>query len=481
LVERELPKLEVAGSNPVARSIPFMAQRAPATENSPTGALIPSAMATPVVAIIGRPNVGKSTFFNRVLGTRRAVVHDRPGITRDRNAARTDWTDHPFVLVDTGGFLPAAAEGRDAVVRRQAELAIELADVVILMVDGISGLTDLDGAIGRSLRRRGVPCLLVVNKVDKPGDALVHEFHRLGLGTPWPVSAENGFGIGDLLDALVGILPVAGPAEEDDERLRRVAIVGRPNVGKSSLVNALLGEERVAVEATAGTTMDAIDARWKTPAGEFMLVDTAGIRRQSQYEDEAEFFGTVRALHALERAHIACLVVDATEGFHRQEARLCQHALDAGRPVLLLYNKWDLVSERDRTWAKLTTERARRYPSLADLPALPVSATVGTHLQRLPTVIKERVRQYERKVSTPALNKWLLGVQRRRQVPSTRLGRSPRLYYMTQTAQRPPEFTVFVNAPSHLNDNYRRYLQLRFVEDFDFPGVPVRFKYRKSE
>lgn len=212
-----------------------------------------------------------------------------------------------------------------------------------------------------------------------------------------------------------------------------------------------------------------------------MLVDTAGIRRQSQYEDEAEFFGTVRALHALERAHIACLVVDATEGFHRQEARLCQHALDAGRPVLLLYNKWDLVSERDRAWAKLTTERARRYPSLADLPALPVSATVGTHLQRLPTVIKERVRQYERKVSTPALNKWLLGVQRRRQVPSTRLGRSPRLYYMTQTAQRPPEFTVFVNAPSHLNDNYRRYLQLRFVEDFDFPGVPVRFKYRKSE
>jgi GTPase len=449
-------------------------------ESSPTGAPKPS-MPAPVVAIIGRPNVGKSTFFNRVLGQRRAVVHDRPGITRDRNAARTDWTGRPFVLVDTGGFLPAAAEGRDAVVRRQAELAIELADVILFMVDGISGLTDLDNAIGRSLRKRGVPCLLVVNKVDKPGDALVHEFHRLGLGTPRPISSENGFGIGDLLDALVEAMPPETAVEEEDERTRRVAIVGRPNVGKSSIVNALLGEERVVVEATAGTTMDAIDARWKTPLGEFILVDTAGIRRQAQYEDEAEFFGTVRALHALERAHVACLVVDAAEGFHKQEARLALHALEAGRPLLLLYNKWDLVDEREQTWKKLTAERARRYPTLGDLPALAISATVGTNLHRLPGIIKERVRQYERKLSTSELNKWLVNVQRRRQVPSTKLGRSPRLYYMTQTAQRPPEFTVFVNAPSHLNDNYRRYLQLRFVEDFDFRAAPVRFKYRKSE
>lgn len=481
MVERELPKLEVAGSNPVARSISPLAKRAPTPETTPSGAPSFHSMSAPVVAIIGRPNVGKSTFFNRVLGTRRAVVHDRPGITRDRNAARADWNGRPFVLVDTGGFLPAAAAGRDAVVRRQAELAIELADAVLFMVDGIAGLTDLDNAIARSLRRRGIPCLLVVNKVDKPGDALVHEFHRLGLGAPWPVSAENGFGIGDLLDAMMRSLPAPSTPEENDERLRRVAIVGRPNVGKSSLVNALLGEERVAVEATAGTTMDAIDARWRTPAGEFVLVDTAGIRRQARYEDEAEFFATVRALNALERAHIACLVVDATEGFHRQEARLAQHALDAGRPVLLLYNKWDLVEERERAWKALAADRARRYPSLADLPAIPVSATVGTHLHRLPAAVQERVRQFERTLSTSQLNKWLTSVQRRRQVPSTRLGRSPRLYYMTQTAQRPPEFTVFVNAPSHLNDNYRRYLALRFVEDFDFRGAPVRLKYRKSE
>ncbi len=481
MVERELPKLEVAGSNPVARSIPFRATRAPATETPPTGAPSHPTMSTPVVAIIGRPNVGKSTFFNRVLGTRRAVVHDRPGITRDRNAARAEWSGHPFVLVDTGGFLPAAAAGREAAVRRQAELAIELADAVLFIVDGLAGATDLDGAIARSLRRRGGPCLLVVNKVDRPGDARVHEFHRLGLGLPHPISSENGFGIGDLLDAMVAALPTPAVADGTEDRLWRVAIVGRPNVGKSSIVNALLGEERVVVEPTAGTTMDSIDARWETPAGTLMLVDTAGIRRQARYDDEAEFFATLRALRSLERAHVACLVVDATLGFQRQEARLAQHALDAGRPVLLLYNKWDLIEERERAWKELTAARERRYPSLADLPAIPISATVGTGLGRLPALLVGRVREGERTLATSQLNRWLTGVQRRREVPSTRLGRVPRLYYMTQTGERPPEFTLFASAPSQLNDNYRRYLQQRFRTDFGFRGVPVRFKYRKSE
>jgi GTP-binding protein len=246
-------------------------------------------------------------------------------------------------------------------------------------------------------------------------------------------------------------------------------------------VNALLGEERVVVEATAGTTMDSIDARWKTPAGEFVLVDTAGIRRKSEYPDEAEFFATVRALHALERAHVACLVVDATEGFHKQEARLAQHALDAGRPLLLLYNKWDLIENREEAWKAMTAQRTQRYPTLADLPALAISATTGTQLHRLPALIKERLKQFERKLSTAELNRWLERVQQRRQVPSTKLGRTPKLYYMTQTAQRPPGFTVFVNAPSHLSENYRRYLELRFIEDFGFRGAPVRLKYRKSE
>jgi GTP-binding protein len=436
-------------------------------------------MATSVVAIIGRPNVGKSTFFNRVLGERRAVVHDRPGITRDRNAVRAEWAGRSFLLVDTGGFLPTAAAGRDALVRRQAEAAVGLAQVVVFMTDAHAGVTDLDAAIARSLRRRSVPVLLVVNKVDAPGDPVTHEFHRLGMGEPIPVSSENGFGIGDLLDLVVEKLPAA--TADGATRGARIAIVGRPNVGKSSIVNALLGEERMVVEPEAGTTMDAVDSVWETPQGTFVLVDTAGIRRQSHFDDPAEFFGTVRALRALERADVAALVVDAAVGFQGQEARLAQQALEAGCSVLLLYNKWDLIPDREAAWKRLLAERAERYPTLADLPAMPVSATAGTHLTRLPAALRQRAGEHARRVPTGQLNEWLKRVQRRRQVPSTRLGYAPRIYYMTQTGTRPPEFTLFVNAPSRLSENYRRFLWLQLTEHFEFHGTPVRLKVRKSD
>jgi GTPase len=436
-------------------------------------------MATPVVAIIGRPNVGKSTFFNRVLGERRAVTHDRPGITRDRNAVRAEWRARDFLLVDTGGFLPAASEGRDREVRRQAEIAIGLANVVVFMVDAQTGVTDLDNAIAHGLRRAGAPTIVVVNKVDKPGDPIAHDFHRLGLGEPAPVSSENGFGIGDLLDLIVDHFPP--PVEPESEPLARVAIVGRPNVGKSSIVNALLHEERMIVEPRPGTTMDPIDARWETAAGSFVLVDTAGIRRQSHFGDQAEFYANVRALSAVERADIAVLVVDVVEGFQRQEARLLQHALDAGCSALILYNKWDLVEEREARWKALTADRARRYPSLADVPAAPVSATVGTHLHRLPHHIEERVAEHQRRIKTPELNDWLKTVQRRRAVPSNNVGKLPKIYYMTQTGTRPPTFTLFVNAPSRLSDNYRRFLWSQFTEHFGFTGTPVRLLVRKSD
>jgi len=438
-----------------------------------------TATGAPMIAIIGRPNVGKSTFFNRVLGTRRAVVHDRPGITRDRNAAKAEWAGRPFMLVDTGGFLPAATEARDHVVRRQAEQAIALADAVLFMTDAHTGVTDLDSAIARSLRRYGVKCLLVVNKVDKPGDAAVPEFFRLGLGEPHAISAENGTGIGDLLDAAVALLPQRATEPEDD--LPRVAIVGRPNVGKSSIVNALLGEERVIVEPQPGTTMDPIDARWHSTSGDFILVDTAGIRRQSHFAEQSEFYATLRALQALERADVACLVVDAAAGFQNQEARLAQHAFDAGRSVLLVYNKWDLIEGREQHWKALGEERARRYPTLADLPATPLSAKTGTHLHRLPGLIRERFDEASRRIPTPELNRWLKEVQHRRQVPSTRLGREPRLYYVTQTGVKPPEFTVFANAPDRLNTTYRRFLWAQLAERFEFHGTPVRLRFRHSE
>jgi GTPase len=443
------------------------------------GALTPAANRTPVVAVIGRPNVGKSTFFNRVLGERRAVVHDRPGITRDRNTARAEWAGSTFLLVDTGGFLPGAAEGRDAEVRRQAEIAIELADVVVFLVDAKTGVTDLDQAIARDLLRRGARSLLVVNKVDRPDDPVTHDFHGLGLGAPMPVSSENGTGIGDLLDEVVALLPPRSKSPSHERA--RVAIIGRPNVGKSSLVNRLLREDRVIVEPKPGTTMDAIDAEWTTEAGTFTLVDTAGIRRESRFQDQAEFYAVVRALNALQRADVACLVVDATKGFLRQEARLAHDAFDAGCGVLVIYNKWDLVEDREEAWKRLATERADRYPTLTDVPAVPVSATEKINLGRLPRLIVQRVEEHSRKIPTRALNDWLAAVQRLRGLPSTRAGLAPKLYYVAQTGTAPPEFTLFVNHPQRLGDNYRRFLHLRFAEHFDFHGTPLRLRVRKSE
>jgi len=435
-------------------------------------------MSAPVVAIIGRPNVGKSTLFNRILGERRAVTHDRPGITRDRNAVRAEWAGRSFVLVDTGGFLPASSEGRDADVRRQAEAAIGLADAVLFLVDAHTGVTDLDQAIATQLRRTHGKALLVVNKVDKPGDAIVHDFHSLGLGEPHAVAAEGGLGIGDLLDAVLALLPAE---QEREAPAPRVAIIGRPNVGKSSLVNALLGEERVLVEPEPGTTVDAIDARWKTPVGEFVLVDTAGIRRQAQFDDQAEFFATMRALHALERADVACLVVDATRGFEKQEARLAHHALEAGCALLLLFNKWDQVESRESAWKAVRAELSRRFPTLADVPAHPISATEKLHLSRLPEYIAQRVAENTRQIPTRELNDWLQMVQKRRQVPSNALGKAPKIYYVTQSGKRPPTFTLFVNAPSRLSDNYRRFLWSQFADHFGFKGTPLRFRVKKSE
>jgi GTP-binding protein len=432
-----------------------------------------------VVAIIGRPNVGKSTFFNRILGERRAVVHDRPGITRDRNAARAEWSGRTFLLVDTGGFMPASSESRDVEVRRQAEAAIGLAHLILFIVDAKTGVTDLDASIGQSLRKRGVPHLLVVNKVDKPLDPVEHEFHRLGLGKPIPISAENGTGIGDLLDEVIAGLP--NLPRENETVAGRVAIVGRPNVGKSSIVNALLGESRMIVEPRPGTTLDAIDSEWRTPHGLFILVDTAGIRRQAQFPDQAEFYAVMRAMHALERADVVGLVVDATQGFQRQEARLAHNALEAGCTVLLIYNKWDLIEEREVAWKRMEAERAERYPTLADLPAVPLSALTRAHLHRLSGLIEKRVADHRRKVPTSKLNDWLADAQRRRAIPSNRLGHSPRIYYATQTGTGPPEVTLFVNQPSKLQENYRRYLWLHFCETFGFEGVPVRLRVRKSE
>ena len=258
-------------------------------------------------------------------------------------------------------------------------------------------------------------------------------------------------------------------------------MVGRPNVGKSSLVNALLGEARMVVEPEAGTTVDAVDSPWHTPSGVFSLVDTAGIRRQAHFPDESEFFASMRALNAMQRADLACLVVDATHGFMKQEARIASQALESGCTVQLLYNKWDLIEERDASWKKMQEDRGRRFPTLAELPAMPVSAVHRLHLSRLPGTLLQRMGEHQKKLQTSDINRWLEAVQRRKAAPSTRLGKTARIYYATQTGTGPPELSLFCNSPSRLSDSYRRYLLLDLCDTFGFHGTPVRFKFRKSE
>jgi GTP-binding protein len=436
-------------------------------------------MSLPLVAIVGRPNVGKSSLFNRIVRQRIAVVDDRPGITRDRHLTVTDWRGRDFFLMDTGGFLPDSREALDTAVRRQAEIAIEQSDLVLLVVDVQTGTTDLDQHLARLLQRRREPAVLVANKADIADDLRVHEFHSLGLGEPWGVSSTQGLGIGELLDELVSKLPEE-PGEAESEATR-VAIVGRPNVGKSSLVNALLREERMVVHSKPGTTVDSVDSRLQMQGHEFILVDTAGIRHRAEYEDDAEFYATLRSLRAIERAQVVTVVLEAPVGIIRQDHRIITAALEAGRPVLLALNKWDLVEEREERWMALEREIRKVNPWLVELPRVVISAATGSHLRRLPELWNGLREESLRKVPTPELNEWLQAVQREKQAPSTRLGRPARIYYASQAGTAPPRFVVFASQPEALNDSYRKFLLKRLRERFRYTGSPVRLEVRKSK
>jgi GTP-binding protein len=436
-------------------------------------------MSLPLVTIVGRPNVGKSSLFNRIVRQRLAVVDDRPGITRDRHLTVADWSGRDFFLMDTGGFLPSSREALDTAVRRQAEIAIEQADVVLLVVDVQTGVTDLDQHLARLLQRRRQPALLVVNKADIADDLRVHEFHRLGLGEPWGVSSTQGLGIGELLDQLVERLPESQAVADPDAT--RVAIVGRPNVGKSSLVNSLLREERMVVHPRPGTTVDSVDSRLRVKGREYVLVDTAGIRHRAEYEDDAEFYATLRSLRAIERAQVVTLVLEAPVGLIRQDHRIVTAALEAGRPVLLAFNKWDLVEEREARWMALEREIRRVNPWLVDLPRVVLSAVTGVHLHQLPDHWTRLHQEAGRTVPTPELNEWLETVQREKQAPATRLGRPARIYYASQSGKEPPRFVLFASQPEALNASYRKFLLKRLRERFGFTGSPVRLEVRKSQ
>ena len=437
-------------------------------------------MTVPVVAIIGRPNVGKSALFNRLVKRRQSLVDSTPGLTRDRLYGDVIWQGVPFKVVDTGGFLPDIAVGLEAAVRRQAELALDACAVALFLCDAKTGATGLDGAIAKALRKRGVPSILVVNKADKIGDPVEAEFFRLGLGDPLPVSSEQGSGVGELLDRVVELLP---PADEDTAHDPgvRVAIVGRPNVGKSSLVNALLREERMVVDAKPGTTVDAVDTEFTTPEGRFVLVDTAGLRHEAHFAEDAEFYATLRTLKALERADVVTVMLEADKGLGRQDARIISAAQEAAKPVLLAYNKWDQIEEKEARWKELDEQRESHFPQVKGLPTVTISAKVGTRLIKLPEMWLALHAENTKQISTRELNEWLARVQLEKAAPANRLGKPARIYYMTQSGQAPPRFVLFASQPDAVNASYHKFLIRRLRENFGFVGATVRLDVRLSE
>jgi GTPase len=434
----------------------------------------------PVVALVGRPNVGKSTLFNRLVHARRAIVDDAPGVTRDRVIAPARHAGHAFLCVDTGGFEaepprdPAALAAR---VRAQTLAAVAEADVTVCVLDGETGLAPGDADTVRLLRRSGRPVVYAVNKLDSPRrQLLVHDFHAAGADPLFPVSAEHGHGIGALLDAVVARLP-AGPAAAEEPRGTRLALIGRPNVGKSSLLNRLLGAERTVVAPEAGTTRDAVDTPVVVDGRPYVLIDTAGIRRRARTRETLERHGAVRALGTLTRTDLVLLVLDAAEGFTDQDANLTGRALAAGRGVLLVANKWDTLPRPRRDRDAFRAALAAQHPAFADLPLVCLSASTGEGLGDLFPAVERVERAYGAALPTPRLNRTLAAAVEAHPPPSA-AGRAIRCYYATQVGSRPPTVAVFCNAPAAVASGWIRYLTGRLSATFGLAGVPLRLVFR---
>jgi GTPase len=430
----------------------------------------------PTVAIIGRPNVGKSTLFNRILGGRRAIVSDRPGTTRDRHFGDGEWQGRQFWLVDTGGLVPDSGESMDRAIRQQVEFALAESDVIVFVVDGRDGLNPVDQAIAERLRTVDRPVVLAVNKLDDLANATAqYTFYSLGFGDPFGVSASVGAGSGDLLDAIIERLPPAGEDEEPDTI--RVAVVGRPNAGKSSLVNRLLGEERHVVAAEAGTTRDAVDSHLRYQGKNLNFIDTAGLRRRAKVEDDLEFYSTLRTERAIERAQVCVLVVDAVLGLHNQDLRIATQAWDAGCGLIVVVNKWDLVEEKDSNTARRGEEiLIEKAPFLEFVPFVYVSALTGQRARKVLDVILEVAAAREVRVTTAEVNKVLEALIERANPPQ-RPGEEVKLLYASQIATAPPTFAIVSNRPDDVPESYQRYLIKGFRAQWPFAGSPVRLKF----
>jgi GTPase len=434
-------------------------------------------MNVPVVALIGRPNVGKSALFNRIVGRNTAIVSDEAGTTRDRHFARADWSGRNFWLVDTGGLAADPQQPMDVEIRRQVEQAISEADLLLFVVDAQAGVHPGDAHVMELLRNAQKPWLVVANKVDKPQSTDFYEFYNLGAGDPMPVSAINGNGSGDLLDEVISRLPQA--TEEPEETLH-VAIIGRPNVGKSSLINKLLGENRLVVSEVAGTTRDAIDTPMRYHGRQLVFIDTAGLRRQSKVEDGIEFYSALRTRRAIERADICILVVDATEGLiQNQDLKIASLAWDEGRGLVIVVNKWDIAEKDDKAAARYEKEAREKAPYLNFVPFLFISAKTGQRVTRILDLLVQVEEERRKRVATREVNERLGELLARRQPPQA-AGREIKLNYATQVETAPPTIAVFGNHPELVEEHYVRYLHNGFREAWGFTGNPLRILMRRK-
>src|SRR5687768_14758372 len=434
-------------------------------------------MNLPVIALVGRPNVGKSALFNRIVGDNSAIVSDEAGTTRDRHFARAEWNGRQFWLVDTGGLTDDPRIPMDVEIKRQVLQAIEESDLLMLVVDAKNGIHPSDSRVVSMLRESRKPFVLVANKVDDPATTDYYEFYELGAGDPVPVSAVNGKNSGDMLDVLVDRIPVV--AEEIPDALR-VAVVGRPNVGKSSIVNRLLGEDRLVVSAEAGTTRDAIDTPMKYHGRPFVFIDTAGLRRQSKVEEGIEFYSALRTRRAIERCDIAVLVIDATEGLiHAQDLKVAHLAWDMGRGLIVVVNKWDLAEKDDKAASKFEKESAEKAPFLNFVPFVFTSAVTGQRVTKILELILQVEVERLKRVPTSEVNDRLQELLARRQPPQAS-GREVKLNYATQVEVAPPTFAVFGNAPDLVQEHYVRYLHNGFRESWGFTGNPLRILMRRK-
>ncbi len=438
-------------------------------------------MSKPVVAIVGRPNVGKSTLFNALAGGKIAIVEDTPGVTRDRIYAETEWLGQSFTLIDTGGIEPESKDIILSQMREQAQTAIDTADVIVFITDVRQGLVDADSKVADMLRRSGKPVVLVVNKVDSFEKFMpdVYEFYNLGIGDPVPVSAASRLGLGDMLDRVAGHFQKESGEEEEDER-PRIAIVGKPNVGKSSIINKLLGEQRVIVSEIAGTTRDAIDTELVHDGKEYVFIDTAGLRRKNKIKEELERYSIIRTVTAVERADVVLVVIDAVEGVTEQDAKIAGIAHERGKGIVIVVNKWDAIEKNDRTMREYEQEVRRILSFVPYAEIMYVSAMTGQRLNKLYDVIDMVIENQTLRVATGVLNEILMEAVALQQPPSDK-GKRLKLYYITQVSVKPPTFVIFVNDKELMHFSYQRYLENKIREAFGFRGTSLKFFIRERK